>query len=309
MKYDIFISYRRDGGVLLASLLSTKLRDKGYSVFFDLEAMKLGKEFNIQLYERIEQCKVFLLVLPPNALDRCVNEGDWVRNEISKALKLNKPIIPIMMPGFDFPDNLPKDIEKVSKYHGLTASDELFDMQVEKLCGEIDGYIIDKKDDNSVKPIASVDMRNVRTFASCGKESSVFKIKKSSVGDEITIFINFEKTRLRDEIPDFAGVYYIFVPSMDISNCNNVKLEISSPDNSVETVWVELKPKGKVWMHEVFDFELSSEYNTYTIDVEDFVYKDTLKCLEEITLVFKPESFAHEQSLKGTVCVRSIKIE
>lgn len=309
MKHDIFISYRRDGGVLLATLLSTKLRDKGYSVFFDLEAMKLGREFNIQLYEEIEKCKVFLLVLPPNALDRCVNDGDWVRNEVSKALELNKPIIPIMMPGFDFPDNLPEDIKNVSLYHGLTASDELFDMQVEKLCEEINGYIKGEMDDDYAKVTTSVDVRSVRTFASCGKEGSVFKVKKSSAGDEITVSVNFEKTRLRDEIPDFAGVYYILVPARDIRNNSSIRLEMCSPDNTVETVWVELKPKGKAWMHESFDFELMSEYETFAIDIEDFVYKDTLKCLEEITILFKPESFTDEQSLIGTICLRNVEID
>lgn len=308
MKYDVFISYRRDGGWQLASLINTRLSDKGYKVFFDLECMKVGK-FNEQLYEKIEQCRVFLVVLPPQALDRCVNEDDWVRKEISKALELKKPIIPIMMPGFIFPKNLPEDIKEVADYHGLTASGELFDMQIEKLCGMIndalDGAIDGKYEEDDI----SVDMRAVRTFANCGKEGSVFKIKKSREGNEITLNINFEKTRLRDEIPDFAGAYYILHPARDIADKQCISIEMCSPDSSVEAVWVELKPKGKAWMHEVVDCELTSEYSTFTIDTADFIYKDTLGCLEEITIVFRPESFVNEEQLKGTVCIRNISIE
>lgn len=308
MNYDVFLSYRRDGGWQLASLVSTKLRDKNYSVFLDIESMRVGK-FNEQLYEKIEQCKVFLLVLPPQALDRCVNEGDWVRNEISKALELKKPIIPIMMPGFIFPDNLPDDIKDVSNYHGLRASDELFDMQIEKLCGMIDDAIGENHSNNTVDPETDIDIRRALTFASCGKEGSVFKIKKSPDGKEITLSVNFEKTRLRDEIPDFAGAYYILDPAKNISDKNCISIEMCSPDNSVACVWIELKPKGKAWMHEIFEYELAADYTTLEIDLNDFVHKDTLKCLEEITIVFRPESFADENNLKGTACIKNISIK
>ena len=81
-----------------------------------------------------------------------------------------------------------------------------------------------------------------------------------------------------------------------------------SPDSSVETVWIELKPKGKAWMHESFEFQLSPEYDTYSIYTSDFTNPKTLECLEEITIVFKPESFIDENSLKGIFAIRDISI-
>ena len=62
-KYDIFISYRRTGGFESANLIAEKLRGMGYSVFFDVESLRSG-EFNKQLYNVIEQCKDFVVVLP-----------------------------------------------------------------------------------------------------------------------------------------------------------------------------------------------------------------------------------------------------
>ena len=47
MKYDVFISYRRDA-FESANLIAEKLRSAGYSVFFDLETLRAGK-FNEQL--------------------------------------------------------------------------------------------------------------------------------------------------------------------------------------------------------------------------------------------------------------------
>ena len=118
MKNQIFISYRRDGGEALAQLLNDRLKSLGYEVFYDIESLKSGA-FDTKLYEQIEKCKDFILVLPPQALDRCIYEEDWVRCEIRHALKHKKNIIPIMMRGFVFPKDLPDDIAAVSKQNGV----------------------------------------------------------------------------------------------------------------------------------------------------------------------------------------------
>ena len=47
-EYDIFISYRRDGGESTAKILRDKLTELGYSVFFDVESLRSG-DFNKKL--------------------------------------------------------------------------------------------------------------------------------------------------------------------------------------------------------------------------------------------------------------------
>ena len=131
-KYDIFISYRREGGDILAMLLYTRLKEDGYEPFLDIETLRSGK-FNSQLYERIAECKDFICVLPPNALDRCKNADDWVRLEVAKALELDVNIVPVMMRGFEFPSDMPADIAELKYYNGITSSREYFDAAYEKL--------------------------------------------------------------------------------------------------------------------------------------------------------------------------------
>ena len=131
-KYDIFISYRRDGGDALAGRLADRFTYLGYKVFFDVESMRSGT-FNTQILDAIAQCEDFILVLPPKGLDRCVDTDDWVRQELAFALKNNKNIIPVMMRGFEFPHNLPTDIEKVRFMQGISASSEYFDEMIERL--------------------------------------------------------------------------------------------------------------------------------------------------------------------------------
>lgn len=132
MSYQIFISYRRDGGEPLAYLLHEQLTNLGYKVFYDIKTMSNGK-FNQEIYDRIDECKDFLLLLTPNALDRCSEEGDWVRNEISYAIKQGKNIIPVMTKGFTWSNNMPDDIKDVQYYNGVLATFEFFSGVIETI--------------------------------------------------------------------------------------------------------------------------------------------------------------------------------
>lgn len=83
-----------------------------------MEALRAGK-FNEQLYSVIEGCTDSLLVLPPEALDRCVNEDDWVRLEVQHAMKHEKNIVSVMLNGFMWPSPIPAGLEMLCDYHAL----------------------------------------------------------------------------------------------------------------------------------------------------------------------------------------------
>lgn len=131
-KYDIFISYRRDGGEQSAKTIYDRLKDKGYKTFYDVETLRSG-EFNKKLYSVIEECKDVVVILSPNALERCNDENDWVRLEIAHAFSTNKNVIPILLRGFTFPENLPEDIAKIQYQNGIQSSVEFFDAFLIKL--------------------------------------------------------------------------------------------------------------------------------------------------------------------------------
>ena len=132
--FQIFISYRREGGEALAHLLYDRLTQKKFRVFLDVESLRAGK-FNDALYKKIEECDDFLLVLPENCLARCVDPDDWLRLEIEHALKCKKNIVPIMMRNFKFPNFLPPTMEDLRNYNGVAASMNLFDAVMEKIIG------------------------------------------------------------------------------------------------------------------------------------------------------------------------------
>ena len=140
---DVFISYRREGGYAMARLLYECLHNVGLSVFLDLEELSSG-QFNEKLYEAIEKSENFLLVLPPNSLDRCASENDWLRIEIEHAIKLKKNVVPIMMPGFSFPTQLPPSLQVLPFFNGVQSSREYFDATIKKIISMLRGVSLDE---------------------------------------------------------------------------------------------------------------------------------------------------------------------
>lgn len=134
--YQIFISYRREGGEFLGKMIYDRLSQKGYRVFYDVETLTSG-HFNTQLYHVIEECQDFLLLLTPGSMDRCCRDSDdWVRSEIRHALKCGKNIIPIMARGFSWPPVLPEELRSLPIYEAVTANNEYFDAAIDRLCSK-----------------------------------------------------------------------------------------------------------------------------------------------------------------------------
>ncbi|XP_052757607.1 NAD(+) hydrolase sarm1 isoform X5 [Galleria mellonella] len=133
---DVFVSYRRSNGSQLASLLKVHLQLRGFTVFIDVERLEAGK-FDNNLLQSIRQAKHFLLVLTPNALDRCkddTEQKDWVHREIVAALQSQCNIVPII-DNFEWPnaEELPEDMRAVCHFNGVRWIHDYQDACVEKL--------------------------------------------------------------------------------------------------------------------------------------------------------------------------------
>ena len=139
MKYDVFISYRRDGGYDTAKHLNDLLVRDGYRVSFDIDTLRNG-DFDEQLLERIEQCTDFVIIIDKNAFDRTLDidfdpKKDWLRCELAHALKHKKNIVPVFLSGVTgFPDGLPDDIKGVVNKNGPEYNKYYFNNFYNTLC-------------------------------------------------------------------------------------------------------------------------------------------------------------------------------
>jgi len=146
-KYDIFISYRRKGGVETARLVDIKLREQGYYVSFDIDTLGKGK-FTDTLRTRLQCCIDFMVIFEPSYYERFYEPGsldekgnvkpdaklvsqdvldeDWCYLELKNALSLGKNIIPIIKRDFRFPSNLPPEVKEIAEMNAIEVTEKEF---------------------------------------------------------------------------------------------------------------------------------------------------------------------------------------
>ena len=119
MTRGIFISYRRDTGSTMARMIYDRLRlEKNYQCFLDVEKLNVGN-FHENIVSEIDKCRIFLLILSRNALDRCVNPEDVVRKEILSAMEKGLEVIPITAEDFKWPETMPEGLEALNNYNAI----------------------------------------------------------------------------------------------------------------------------------------------------------------------------------------------
>lgn len=131
---DVFISYRREDGLMYARFLSEKLTSSGCHVFFDKKDIHPGNDFDLTIKKHLEECNDVILIVTKsyfgmhdsNQQLRIEQDSDWVRKEIALALSQGKNIIPILLNGAQYPkaSEIPTDIQAVLKKHYIKTSND-----------------------------------------------------------------------------------------------------------------------------------------------------------------------------------------
>jgi tetratricopeptide (TPR) repeat protein len=135
----VFISYRREGGAETARLVRDALKERGYTVFLDVEELRSGP-FNEALFGEIEASTDMVVVLAKDSLGRCSERNDWLRLEVSYAIKRKKNIVPIMLRDFEWPkEPLHESLKGLPLYNGIAASHEYFDASMDRLATLLTG--------------------------------------------------------------------------------------------------------------------------------------------------------------------------
>ncbi len=114
---SVFISYRRNVSGTLALAVYQDLHYNQMDVFYDITSLDAG-QFDSAILRQIAARPYFLPILTPGTLERCQESGDWVLREIEEALRLNRMILPLYTPEFNFGDMdsyLPPDVARELK--------------------------------------------------------------------------------------------------------------------------------------------------------------------------------------------------
>lgn len=114
--YEAFISYRhKECNPLAKAIHDSLLEEYAINSFRDDEGLHFG-DFREQLVKNNKKSRYLILLLTPETLDRCSRPGDWITKEVSLFLERKKPIIPVKLAGFEFPEKLPEGLEELLEH-------------------------------------------------------------------------------------------------------------------------------------------------------------------------------------------------
>ena len=148
----LFISYRRETGAGEARALFGALgaRLGKNSVFMDVDSIALGRDFRTALHEMLESCDVVLVLIDKHWTDikdqdgrlRLAKPDDYVRMEVSAALKRDIVVTPILVGGarMPTPDQLPEDIRDLVYRNSFELTHERWESDVEAMLKRLGLY-------------------------------------------------------------------------------------------------------------------------------------------------------------------------
>jgi len=146
----IFISYRREDSAGHAGRLFDRLREHfgRERVFLDVVGIDAGVDFVETLDKAVGSCDVLLAVIGREWLTCCDKQGrrrlddpnDFIRAEISAALKRDVRVVPVLMEGAEMPptDALPEELKRLTRRQAVEIRDSRWDADVEALIAALE---------------------------------------------------------------------------------------------------------------------------------------------------------------------------
>ncbi|MDX1984621.1 MAG: toll/interleukin-1 receptor domain-containing protein [Bryobacteraceae bacterium] len=147
---DIFICYRRDDSRAEARAIYDRLSSRwGDRVFLDLEGIDAGRRWREEIERALGVCRVFVLIIGPEWLapgkdgrPRIHDPEDQLRFEVTTALRLRIPIIPVRVGGAGIPPRaqLPADVAAICDFQAINLVEDYYDAGVEKIIQAITNH-------------------------------------------------------------------------------------------------------------------------------------------------------------------------
>lgn len=152
-KAPLFISYRRrDSQGATGRLYDSLVRVYGeVALFRDVSAIAPGEKFASAIEQALANASVVIVVIGPRwveMLDRFGSKPadgqiDYVRLEVETALRLGKPIVPLLVDGAAVPvrTELVETLRPLVDFHVHEASDRDWNHHIKLLCATLDKYL------------------------------------------------------------------------------------------------------------------------------------------------------------------------
>lgn len=144
-KTCVFISYRREDSAAYSRLVRQSLLENmdESQIFMDIVGIRDGQDFVDTINEAILNCDVVIAIIGKNWVNSIDEEGnrrlmqnnDFVRLEISVALRENRLVIPTLVGDSTMPeaDDLPDDLKALTRRQARELSNSRWDYDMRQL--------------------------------------------------------------------------------------------------------------------------------------------------------------------------------
>ncbi len=235
----IFISYRRSESTSIAIQLFEALESHNFDVFLDTHSIGMGEPFQDELWHRMTDCDVIVLLNTPGFLER-----HWCKEELAEAGAKQIGIVQLVWPNHKI-----KDIDPTSY---LSYPIQLIeDNFIDKLYVETDKDKPKFSSESIKKILQEVESVRARNLAA-RQDNLITEFRNIAAKSGRAVTVQPEKI-LTEDLPD--GKRVIYIPTIGIpqsKNCQSaeVKKELMGyKDVSIRLIYDDLRIRDKWLKH------------------------------------------------------------
>lgn len=138
--YDVFISYRRQGGAEKAELTKGELAKRGFResrMFMDTRNISSGNYIN-SILDALDKSGNLVVIITKGCFDDLPTDSTWVK-EIEHALKKGKNIVPMYFDGISEvkKTDLPESIQRLSLENAVMYVHQYADASFDRLASRL----------------------------------------------------------------------------------------------------------------------------------------------------------------------------
>lgn len=215
----IFVSYKRTESSNIAIQLYEFLEQNNFDVFIDTHSIDKGEEFQEELWHRMTDCDLILMLNTKEFL-----ESNWCKQELDKAHLKRIGIVHLLYPDCDFTDFAHLAFSKKLKYEDFENS-HTSDVTNGKLKNECLTEIIDLVESSRARNLAS------------RQDSLITDFTQAANDNDVDVHLQYSRyiTQKLDN-----GKLKIYIPTVGIPqsiNCqNSQKLIQKIEDKEIESI-------------------------------------------------------------------------
>jgi TIR domain/NB-ARC domain len=174
----VFISYSRADRAYVERLASY-LAQAAISVWYDAD-VETGEPFSQKIQQAIDDCAAFVVVLTPAAV-----VSEWVRREISRAVRKGKPVCPVLRAGCDPPIEM--DGVQQEDVSGGQMPTARFVTRLRELCASAATTAYATTMPGSLAAVPTVWNVAIRSAVFTGREDLLARLRESLLAGHTTV--------------------------------------------------------------------------------------------------------------------------